>query len=90
MPLDKECSQEAFDRNVELSVDEGKPRDQAIAIAFSTLRGACGVPRNVSSKMSIQDILNYGKKKKEAGLLFSRLFDSAGLNLRAGRKERGG
>lgn len=71
MPLDNKCSQEAFDRNVKISVDEGRPRDQAVAIAFSTLRRACGVPKDAPKKMKVPDILAYGSKKKEAGILFS-------------------
>lgn len=76
MPLDKGCSQEAFDRNVKISMDEGKPREQAVAIAFSTLRAACGVPKDAPEKMKVKDILGYGAKKKEAGVLFSKLFDN--------------
>lgn len=43
MPLDKRCSKPAFKFNVAAEIDTGKPQKQALAIAYSTLRRACGV-----------------------------------------------
>lgn len=41
MPLNKSCSIEAFRENVAKSIDEGRPNDQAVAIAMRTLEDAC-------------------------------------------------
>jgi len=78
MPLVRRCSQGAFDKNIRISIDDGKPQDQALAIAFSTLRSVCGVPKDASAKMKVPEILSYGEKKKEVAPLFSKLFGSIG------------
>lgn len=80
MPLDHRCSVDAFKRNIETEVKAGKKRDQAVAIAFSTLRRACGAPED-GSKLSPDEIVRkYGGKEKESENrrpLFSYLFDYA-------------
>lgn len=40
MPLKKSASKEAFQKNVEKSVAEGKPIKQSVAIAYSVKRRA--------------------------------------------------
>lgn len=42
MPLDKSASKEAFSKNVAAEIRAGKPRDQAVAIAYDTQRRAAG------------------------------------------------
>lgn len=43
MPLQRSCSKDAFENNIKAEMRAGKDRDQAVAIAFSTLKKACGV-----------------------------------------------
>lgn len=38
MPLDKSGSKSSVSRNIEIETAEGKPHDQAVAIAMSTAR----------------------------------------------------
>lgn len=40
MPLKKSGSKEAFQKNVEKSIEDGKPKKQAVAIAYSVQRKA--------------------------------------------------
>jgi hypothetical protein len=40
MPLDKSTSKEAFGKNVGAEIRAGKPKDQAVAIAYSVKREA--------------------------------------------------
>jgi len=45
MPLSKSCSVKAFRDNIRMLIgEEGYDREQAVAIAFETLRKACGAP----------------------------------------------
>lgn len=44
MPLKKVCSVKAFRDNIRMAIREGYPREQAVAMAFETLRRACGAP----------------------------------------------
>jgi tripartite-type tricarboxylate transporter receptor subunit TctC len=44
MPLEKRCSVAAFNKNVKKEIKAGTPKDQAIAIAYDTLRRACLSP----------------------------------------------
>lgn len=91
MPLNKGCSQEAFDANVSLMVKEGRDQKQAVAIAFSTLRKACGIADD-APEMTVKEIL--GKKESCCGLA-SRLNDvveacaTPGMKIRSGGKGRG-
>lgn len=44
MPLKKVCSVKSFRDNIRMAIREGYPREQAVAMAFETLRKACGAP----------------------------------------------
>lgn len=61
MPLNKSCSQEAFDENVSMLVKEGYEQKQALAISFSTLRKACGI--DSKEQMTTKEIISRGKKE---------------------------
>lgn len=65
MPLNKSCSQKAFDANVSQLVDEGYEQDQALAIAFSTLKKACGVESD--KRMTTKEIIAKGKGESVGG-----------------------
>lgn len=41
MPLKLECSAEAFRENIAAEIADGKTREQAFAIAMTTLQEAC-------------------------------------------------
>lgn len=41
MPLSSGCSVSAFRENIAKMIREGRPRDQAVAAAISTLRRSC-------------------------------------------------
>ena len=62
MPINKGCSISAFRENVSMLIREGRERDQALAIAISTLKKACGVTSE--KRMTPQGIVRAGKKKK--------------------------
>lgn len=62
MPLVKTCTQDAFKRNIKISLQDGKPQNQAIAISFSTLKKACGVTDK--RKMKVDTILAKGGKSE--------------------------
>lgn len=59
MPLDKSCSTSAMSDNVSRLSKEGKPQDQAVAIAYSVLKKACGVKSG--EKMTPSEIVARGK-----------------------------
>lgn len=69
MPLIKQCSMSAFRQNID--IERGKrgehqePSDQGLAIAYSVLRKACGVPRD-APKMTPSKIVLHRKRKKQA------------------------
>jgi len=66
MPLDKGCSTRSMSRNVGQMVDnEGKPRKQAVAIAYSVLRKACNMTGSEADKMTPKEIVMKGKEKGE-------------------------
>ena len=71
MPLDKSCSQKAFRNNVRISHDEGKPMDQAIAIAYSVLKKACGVTSK--ERMKPSEIIGASKKESSGESFSTRL-----------------
>jgi len=50
----------AFSSNVRSEIESGKPRAQAVAIAISTLKTACGVTS--SRQMKPSQIVKAGKK----------------------------
>lgn len=43
MPLSKGCSSKSFQKNVQQLIEEGKSREQAVAIAHSVQRKSCGI-----------------------------------------------
>jgi len=60
MPLDKGCSTDAMSKNIKALVDkEGKPQKQAVAIAYSVLRKACGLQGK--EQMTPKQIVAFGK-----------------------------
>lgn len=69
MPLNKECSAQAFRENMEKELQAGKPRDQAFAIAISTLEEACQggtLPTELRNAKAIADKLKAGAPLDEA------------------------
>ena len=73
MPLNKGCSQGAFDKNMHILIKEDKrEQDQAVAIAINTLKGACGVESK--KRMKVKDILTKGGKK-EARMRHTAIFE---------------
>lgn len=40
MPLEHRASEKAFEHNIKKEIEAGKPRDQAVAIAYSVKREA--------------------------------------------------
>lgn len=57
MPLIKECSLEAYRKNIRLEIEAGRSPEQAVAIAASTVRAACEsenkpVPRELEIQKS--------------------------------------
>jgi hypothetical protein len=51
MPLYKSCSVKAFRDNIRMLIgEEGYDREQAVAIAFETLRKACGAPKRARTE----------------------------------------
>jgi hypothetical protein len=54
MPLEKKPTDEAFKRNVSAEIDAGRPRDQALAIAYSTKRQAGGEANDAKKKALAQ------------------------------------
>lgn len=71
MPLQKSCSLDAFKANVAELIRSGKPRDQAVAIAHSTLRESCKsagkpTPRTDSADLQVQryDFSRIGNAKR--------------------------
>jgi hypothetical protein len=65
MPLNESCSIKAFEANVKRSIDEGKEQGQAVAIAYSVLRKACGIAAD-APKMTPKEIVAKGGGKEEA------------------------
>jgi len=61
VPLDKSCVASAVSRNISTEMKAGRPQKQAIAIALSTLKRACGVPDD-DRKMSAKEIVAAGQK----------------------------
>lgn len=51
MPLDKSGSKEAFVNNIKAELGAGKPRAQALAIAYATKRRGKSVKSDVSEHM---------------------------------------
>ena len=62
MPLRRECSLEAFSKNIETEIKSGKPRPQSVAIAYSVLKKACGVKSK--KKMTPKEIISMGRKSE--------------------------
>lgn len=50
MPLKKSKSKRAFEENLKTELAAGRPRDQALAIAYSTQRAASGRSSKPKSK----------------------------------------
>lgn len=65
MPLIKSCSVKAFSKNVSTEIRAGREQAQSVAIAFSTLRRACGV-KDTGKRLSPKEIVARGGGKKEA------------------------
>lgn len=66
MPLKKTCSVSAFKDNISFLYREGYEQDQAVAIAFETLRKACGAPpRAKEQQWTPEEIVAYKKRKSE-------------------------
>jgi hypothetical protein len=64
MPLDRRCATSAVSNNISMMIKkDGKPQDQAIAIALSVLKKACGV--DYKSTMTPKEIVAYAEKKKD-------------------------
>lgn len=61
--LSESCSREAFEANISAEIKAGKPKEQAVAIAISTLKKACGVTSD--KRMSVDEILKGGMKEAE-------------------------
>lgn len=61
MPLNKSCSVDAFEANIKAEIEAGKDRDQAVAIAFDTLKDACGV--DTDERLSAKEIVSRGKRE---------------------------
>ena len=66
MPLASGCSESAFYKNLKIGMREGKPRPQALAIAFSVLKKACGVKGKGKQKMKVKSIVAAGHTEDEA------------------------
>jgi uracil-DNA glycosylase len=69
MPLNKSCSLEALRENITAEIGSGTPRDQAVAVAYSTLRRACsdeGKPIP-SSKEQAGVVREFKRKRGERG-----------------------
>lgn len=71
VPLQKSCSIDAYKANIAELIKSGKPQDQAVAIAHSTLRESCKAagqptPRTDSADIPVQryDFSRLGKAKK--------------------------
>jgi len=64
MPLIKKCSVSAFKSNIAAEVDSGRDQKQAVAIAFSTLKRACGV--ETEDRLSPEEIVSRGKKSESS------------------------
>ena len=68
MPLDKGCSTAAMGKNIKGLVDqEGKPQKQAVAIAYSVLRKACGIEGK--EKMTPKQIVSFGNTKESKSIV---------------------
>jgi len=65
MPLNQACSLKAFQSNISEEIKSGKPKEQAFAIAISTLKKACGVESE--KRMTVDEIL---KGKSESVKVF--------------------
>ena len=61
MPLDKGCSTTAMGKNIKALTKEGKKQNQSVAIAYSVLRKACGVPSD-QGKLTPKKIVAFGKE----------------------------
>lgn len=71
MPLDKGCSTSAMGKNIKSLVDqEGKPQKQAVAIAYSVLRKACGV--DGKERMTPKQIVSFGKTEEDEPTMESK------------------
>lgn len=67
MPLDKSCSADAMSTNTKNLVGkEGKAQKQAVAIAYSVLRKACGVSSD-KGRMTPKQIVSFGSKSEASG-----------------------
>lgn len=71
MPLIKGKSKKSFDKNMETEMDSGKPKDQALAIAYSVQR------KNKRKKMAeggtVGDLIGYPKRMAEGGMIDEEL-----------------
>ena len=76
MPLKKSCSLDAFNKNIAMSIEDGKEQDQAVAIAFTTLRAACGVPDDAPKLTAKEIVSKYGGKKESVGSVLRALVGS--------------
>lgn len=65
MALKKICSVKSFKANVARNVREGYPPNQAVAIAYATLRKACGV--KTTRRMSPKQIVRTRQKRRRRG-----------------------
>lgn len=74
MPLDKRCVVDAVSKNISAEVKARKPQKQAIAIALSTLKRACGVPDD-DQKMTPKEIVAAGSKGEGVFIRLSALIE---------------
>jgi len=65
MPLKKECSMDAFRANVKRLLKEYPRSDQALAIAYSTLKKACGIDPGNEKRMTPSEIIAAGKRRRK-------------------------
>lgn len=71
MPLNKTCSIKAFKDNISAEIKAGKSKDQAVAIAYTILKDACGVEND--NNMTSEEIVNYNKKENNMGTKIKRI-----------------
>jgi len=63
MPLIKKCSLKAFQDNIRREIERGTENKQAVAIAFSTLKKACGV--ETTTELSPKEIVARGESNSK-------------------------
>lgn len=63
MPLIKRCAETSLKRNIGRLIREGRPWPQAVAIAYSTLRKACGCGKR-RGRLSAKQIVRCRRKKR--------------------------